>query len=201
MALLEYKEKYQTSSSNQVTTQSTSLVDDTEATLSFTLDQPCTVLIIYAEHEVYGGASLRWGNKAAIGIDGLDYSLVAGGGRSSGHAMKNTTFWVGTLDTGSHTIKGRFSSMRADLTAVIDQRTLLAYVFYGDEFTYITDASAQTTNSTSFVDDSYASTTKMPFGTCKALVLYAVSNDKFATEAQNGKKIAISIAGTDYAQA
>jgi hypothetical protein len=59
MALLEYKEKYQTSSSNQVTTFSTSLVDDTEATLSFTLDQPCTVLIIYAEHEVYGGASLR----------------------------------------------------------------------------------------------------------------------------------------------
>ena len=73
--LLLGTEKYQTSSSNQVTTSSTSLVDDTEATLSFTLDQPCTVLIIYVEHEVYGGASLRWGNKAAIGIDGVDYSL------------------------------------------------------------------------------------------------------------------------------
>jgi hypothetical protein len=201
MALLEYKEKYQTSSASQATTTSTTLVDDPYASLTFMLDQPCTVLIIYAELEVYGGASLRWGNETAICIDGVDYSLVAGGGKDSGHAMKNTTFWVGTLDTGSHTIKGRFSSMRADLTAVINQRTLLAYVFYGDEFTFITDATSQTTNSLAFVDDSYASATITPSGSCKALVLYAISNDHGATEADNGKKIAISIAGSDYAQA
>lgn len=200
MALLEFKEKYQVSSSNTVTTQSTSLVDDTEATLSFTLDQPCAVLIIYAEHEVHSGAPSRYGNFAAIRVDGADYSRVCGGGRGSGHSMRNTTFWAGTLDAGSHTIKGRFASMRSDLTAVIDQRTLLAYVFYGDEFTFISQAAIQTTNTIHFIDDPYAQATLTPSSSCKALVLYAVSNSG-GTEAQNGKKAAISIASSDYAKA
>jgi hypothetical protein len=200
MTLLTFENKYVVASTTAVTTTSATLVDDTQASQTFNLAASRVVLVIYQANNVYGAAMPSSGMQNAINIDTVDKANSWNSGYGSNYPMRNTVFWVGTLAAGSHTIKGRFASMTAGSTATISNRVLLIYIFAGDEFQYVDDATTATTASASFVDDPYAQVTFTPSGACKALVMYNCANSG-ATESFYGKKAAINVAGTDYGQA
>jgi hypothetical protein len=200
VTLLTYKDKYVVTSTVEVATTSNTLVDDTEASQTFDLDTSKVVLVIYAANNVYGAAKPQRGVQNAINVDTVDY---ANSWDSFGHELsptRNTIFWVGTLAAGSHTIKGRFASGTSGSTATISNRVLLIYIFDGDEFQYVDDATTRTHNADTLTDDLSAIVTFTPSAVCKALILYNVANNG-ATEYFSGKKAAINVAGIDYAQA
>ena len=214
MALLEFKEKYIVQSSVQAVTIGPGLdhepefADDPQAIKNFTIvsDLPLTALVIYSEHMASEPYTTQYGKYAAINVDGVDYSIVEDSAcvdnLTGACPQRNTTFWVGTLQPGSHTIKGRFAALEASTRAVIDNRTLAIYLFYGNEFSFVTSAAQQVLTTNSLVDDASASITRTPSGACKGLYLYAASNLGFMqAEHPGGKKVAINVAGVDYSQA
>ena len=199
MTLLTYHSKYVVQSSTAVTTTSSSLVDDTQASQTFSLDSTKTLLVIYISSNGNNVTNATSGKQNAINIDGTDYGFIGDSGAASNRAVRNSCIWCGSLASGSHTIKGRFSVPTSG-TVTISDRTLLIYIFDGDEYTYISDSTSQSTTSSTFVDDSYASTSVTPSGTCKALVIYSISNDVYqsVSDSAYGFKCCISIGGTDY---
>jgi len=200
-SLLTFDSKYIVTSTTAVTTTSTSLVDDTEASQTFNLSASKTVLVIYQANSVHGATMPIRGMQNAISVDGADVANSWDSPYSSNYATRNFTFWIGTLSAGDHTIKGRFASQTSGSTATISNRVLLIYIFNGDEFYYIDSSTASTTNSTALVDDPQASVTFTPPGACKGLTLYNVGNVNGSTEHSRGKKAAINVNGTDYSQA
>jgi hypothetical protein len=200
LTLLTFRKKYVKASTTAVSTTSASLVDDSEAVLTFTLNEPGVVLVIYQANNLHDQSMPTSGFQIAVSIDGVDKANSWDSPVSFNHCARNCVFWVGTLSVGTHTIKGRFASNTGGATATINNRILLVIVFKGDEFYYIDNSSTATTSSTSMVDDPYAQVTFTPSGTCKALVLYNCSNT-IGLESTYGKKVAINIAGIDYAQA
>jgi len=199
MTLLTYKGKYVITSTTASSTTSSSLQDDPQASQVFTLSATQVVLAIYAANNMYGQAMGVAGMQNAISVDAADKanSLDAEGGAN--FPVRNCTFWIGSLAAGEHTIKGRFASKTNGQTSTINNRVLLIYIFDGDEFQYVDNATQQTTTSTSFVDDSYASVTFTPSAACVLLAMYNVTN--ISNEASDGKKAGVSIAGSDYGQA
>jgi len=200
MTLLTFNSKYVIASAVAVTTTSATLVDDTEASQTFNLDASKVVLVIYQANNVYGAAMPSTGMQNAISIDTVDKANSWDCPYEVNYPVRNTVFWLGTLAAGSHTIKGRFASRTSGSTATVSNRVLLIYIFDGDEFQYVDDATTATTPNTTFIDDPNAQVTFTPSATCKALVMYNCANSG-ATESQYGKKAAINIAGTDYGQA
>jgi hypothetical protein len=199
MTLLTFNSKYVVSSTNAVSTASTSLVDDTEATQTFILAGTQVVLAIYQANSTYAnGIESDAGTENAISVDGTDRALSYDSAPATYRAVRNCSFWIGTLAAGSHTIKGRFA-VNGPGSAVVNNRVLLIYIFDGDEFQYVDDATLRTTTSFSLVDDLSASVTFTPSGACKLLCLYNITNLHGATEYATGKKAAISIAGVDHA--
>jgi len=201
MTLLTFRNKYVITSTTPVSTTSTDLVDDTEAVVTFTLDSPKVVLVIYQVNSVYGATVNLRGIQNAINIDGNDRANSWDSPDSSNYPVRNCIFWVGILTAGSHTIKGRFATINPTTTVTINNRVLLVYIFNGNEFYYIDDATATSIASITFVDDPYAQITFTPSAPCKALIMYNISNSFGSTEPTNGKKSAININGVDYAQA
>ncbi|MEM2355147.1 MAG: hypothetical protein QXD09_05380 [Candidatus Caldarchaeum sp.] len=199
--LLTFNSKYVIRSTVPVTTTSSSLVDDTEAIQTFELTEPKTVLVIYQANNVFDAAMPDAGMQNAINIDGSDVANSWDSGQLSDYPVRNATFWVGTLGAGSHTVKGRFASNIGGSTATVSNRVLIVMVFDGNWFYYIDNSTSSTTSSSTFVDDPYAQVTFTPSETCKALVLYNITNSPGATENADGKKAAININGTDYGQA
>ena len=61
------------------------------------------------------------------------------------YPARNTVFWIGTLGSGSHTIKEDLPATPA-ATATISNRVLLIYILDGDTFLYL-DSSATSTDS------------------------------------------------------
>lgn len=200
MTLLTYKGKYVITSTISVTTTSSSLVDDTEVSQTFSLSATQVVLVIYAANSIYGATMPAAGMQNAISIDSVDKAISHDSEGTSGYSVRNCAFWIGTLASGSHTIKGRFASKTNGSTATINNRVLLVYIFDGDEFQYVDDTTTRTTTSNSLTDDASASVTFTPSGSCVLLALYNASASG-ATEDMGGKKVAISIAGSDYGQA
>ena len=200
MTLLAYNSKYVIASATPSTTTNSALQDDPQASQVFTLGATQIVLAIYAANGAPGATQPATGIQNAISVDASDKALSYDSAGASGRPVRNCTFWIGSLAAGEHTIKGRFASMTNGSTATISNRVLLIYIFDGDEFQYVDDATSQGTSSASFVDDSYASKTFTPSAACVLLALYNVTNSG-ATESNTGKVAAISIAGSDYGQA
>jgi hypothetical protein len=200
MTLLTYVNKYVLTSANAVTTTSSTLGDDTEVSQTFSLSATQVVLVIYAANCVYGASEPALGTQNAISVDGTDYAKSYDSGATSGYPVRNCTFWIGSLASGSHTIKGRFASMGNGSTATINNRVLLIYIFDGTEFQYVDDATTKTTTSNTLTGDASASVTFTPSGSCVLLALYNASASG-ATEDIGGKKVAISIGGSNYGQA
>ena len=97
MTLLTYHSKYVVQSATAVTTTSTSLVDDTQASQTFSLDSTKTVLVIYISGKAYNQTGYR-GTQNAINVDGSDVSLIGDSGASSNWPTRNAVFWVGSLE-------------------------------------------------------------------------------------------------------
>jgi hypothetical protein len=156
--------------------------------------------VIYQANNVYGAAMPQTGMQNAISVDSVDKANSWDSTYISAYPVRNAVFWVGTLAAGSHTIKGRFASNSAGSTATISNRVLLIIIFDGDEFQYVDDATTATAPDGTLIDDPNAQVTFTPSATCKALILYNISNNG-ATESTYGKKAPIRVATTDYAQA
>ncbi len=207
MTLLTYNTKYVVSSQSSINTTSTSLVDDTYSLYGgngqITLGATQTVLVMYQSNNTYGVNTDTQGIKNAINIDTVDKANSADSGNIiPGNCMRNMCFWIGSLASGLHTIKGRFASVTGD-TVTINNRVLLIYVFNGDEFQYTDNNSNTHTNSTTFVDDTFASITITPSANCKALVMYNASQGKDEIGLYLGMKTCINMSGgmgTDYSQ-
>jgi len=199
MTLLTYNNKYVVASTTAVTTTSNTLVDDTEASQTFNLDASKVVLVIYQANNLYNAIMPAKGMQNAINVDAEDKANSWDTCGTFNYPVRNCVFWVGTLAAGSHTIKGRFASNLAGSTATINNRVLLIYIFDGDEFQYVDDATTATAPNTTLIDDPYAQVTFTPSAICKALILYNIANSG-ATESAYGKKAAINVAETDYGQ-
>lgn len=198
MTLLSFNSKYVVSSSVQVTTTSTALVNDTEATQAITLTATKTVLVVYSAHNVHGSTEHDSGKAIAINIGGVDYATTwTASGTNLAHG--GTTFWIGSLGAGNHTIQGRFSSKSATNTVTIDERTLLVYILNGDEYYFIEDSTDISTTSTVLVDDPNATQAFTPSGDCKALLLYVSGNDP-SVAGSYCKIGAVNISGADYSE-
>lgn len=199
MTLLTYHSKYVVQSGTTVTTTSASLVDDTQASQTFTLDETKTVLVLYVANNALSDSSYD-GLTNAINVDGTDKSILKCVSGAFPFTNSNECFWIGSLASGQHTIKGRLAAVWGNGVCV-SNRTLLIYILNGTEFTYIDNTTTQTSTSTSYTNDSNATATFTPSGSCKALFLYSVTNDDAATENENGTKISINVGGTDYSEA
>jgi len=141
------------------------------------------------------------GMQNAIYVDGTDYANSWDGPYNAvNYCARNTVFWIGTLGSGSHTIKGRFARIGTSGTATVSNRVLLIYILSGDAYRYLDDSTTATTQSTTLIDDPYASFTFTPPSSCKALILYNLANSG-ASEDGFGKKAAIRVGTTDYSQA
>jgi hypothetical protein len=199
MTLLTFNSKYVIASAVAVTTTSATLVDDTEASQTFTLSASQVVLVIYQANNVYGAAMPASGMQNAISVDGVDKANSWDSPDGVNYPVRNCVFWVGTLASGPHTIKGRFASNTSGSTATISNRVLLIYIFNGDEFQYVDNATTATAPNATFIDDPNAQVTFIPSASCKALLLYNAANSG-ASESGHGKKVAINVGGTDYGQ-
>lgn len=200
MTLLSYKGKYVLTSAVAVTTTSSTLVDDTQVSQTFTLSATQVVLVIYAANNTHGQAMPAAGMQNAISVDSVDKAMSHDSEGTANYCVRNCTFWIGSLASGSHTIKGRFASKTNGSTATINNRVLLIYIFDGTEFQYVDDTTTRTTTSNALTDDLSASVTFTPSASCVLLALYNASATG-ATEDMGGKKTAISIAAADYGQA
>jgi len=198
MTLLTFNGKYVITSTTPVTTTSPTLVDDSQASQTFELAASKVVLVIYQANNVRGVAMPIAGMQNAINIDAVDKANSWDSPGTATYPVRNCVFWVGTLASGSHTIKGRFASPSSQ-TVTISNRVLLIYIFDGDEFQYVDDATTATAPSSTFIDDPYAQVTFTPSAICKALVMYNCANSG-ATEYRYGKKVAVKIGSTDYGQ-
>ena len=176
------------------------MVDDPQASQIFNLVASQVVLVIYQAHANCGADVPAAGGSHAISIDGVDKAQSGDSPATTTLPVRNCVFWIGTLATGSHTIKGRFASNTSGTTFTTSERVLLIYILNGDEFQYVDDTTTKTVASTTMTDDTYASVTFTPSAQCKLLALYNISNNG-STEDVYGKKAAISIAGADYGQA
>ena len=200
MTLLTFNNKYVVTSATAVTTATSSLVNDTQASQTFTLSKSQTVFAVYSAFCNHNATNA--GMEYAIGVDGTDYGLCWDTGYSTNYVCRSNTFWIGTLTAGSHTVQGRFCSHPNNVTGSISERTMVVVVFDGDEFSYKDVASAVTTTSSAFIDDTgVGDITFTPSDNCYAIYLYNISNAA-ATEHLNGKKAAINNSlGTDVSQA
>ena len=147
--LLTFNSKYVVTSSSAVTTTSTTLQDDTYASQTFSLTASQTVLVIYQANNAYGETMINQGMQNAIKIDSTDYALSYDSPYNTNTQARNTVFWIGTLGSGSHTIKGRFASLSSGNTVTVSNRVLLIYILNGDEFQYVDSSTSSTTTSTS----------------------------------------------------
>ena len=201
MTLLTFRNKFVLQSTTPVSTSSSTLGDDSQASQIFTLDANQTVLVMYVANNNHLTAEDTIGTHIAINVDAVDVANSYDSPYALNYACRNTTFWIGNLAAGSHTIKGRFAANRNTFTVTISNRVLLVLVLNGNEFQYVDDATQQTTASVVLVDDPNASVTFTPSGNCVALYLYNCSNVTGTVESQYGKKAGINVAGTDFSQA
>ncbi len=199
--LLTFNSKYIVTSSTAVPTTSNTLVDDTQASQTFSLTASQTVLVIYQANNLYGTAMHHSGMQNAISVDGGDVANSWDSPFDLTYVARNTVFWVGTLGSGSHTIKGRFASNNSGSTATLSSRVLVIYVLNGDAYRYLDNSTTSTSSSTTLGNDGPATFTFTPPGSCKGLFLYNVANSTGATETGKGKKAAIRVGSTDYSRA
>lgn len=196
MTLLKFDSKYVVQdSTTKVGNNTISLADDTPAVQAFSLSGTRTVLVIYSQDCDKNVGQALTGGQSAINVDGADHattvSPVSNVGSSVPGASSSTSVWIGALGAGSHTVKGRIASNVASSYMYVTNRTLLVYIFSGDEFTYIDNATNKTNSTTNPANDAIATSTFTPSGSCQALILYNIAAYYNATEYQNGSMVLI----------
>jgi len=115
------------SSDTQVSTSSTSLVDDSQATISRTTSDARELLVVAMGTKRSGTSDSYNGSCYGIMIDGNDRANSRSSPKTSGatYAHSAATAYAQNLAAGSHTIKGRFAN-NAGGTTIIDSRRIVA---------------------------------------------------------------------------
>jgi hypothetical protein len=196
--LLTRSTQYVVTSASSISDSTGSLVDDTYAEQTFSLAATQVVLVIYQENNLQADTEFAYGTEAAINVDGTDHSLSYDTPYGANCCCRNCTFWIGTLASGSHTIKGRFCTQVANHGVTVSNRILLVLVLTGTQFQFVDSTTAVTNSTSSLTDDTAAEFTFTPPATCNALILYNATNPTGVTEDVGGKQVAINVNGSDY---
>jgi hypothetical protein len=128
--------------------------------------------------------------KTAVNVDSSDYGQASQSARDTDKPGRCSSFWIGALGAGTHTIKGRWATLYN--TNQIHRHSLQVYIFDGDEFIYIDNAVQVTTATSDWVNDPYATIAFTPPSECVAVFLYQLNNDN-TTQHEEGKKLCITI--------
>jgi len=201
MTLLTINTKYVVQSTTAFSTSSATLVADNPSsnppTKTFSLSATQTVLVIYNANAGPSDAGVTTGFSNAIGIDGTSGSAVHSQMYCSQYAAtgpnRNCCFWVGSLASGSHTVTGLVATNTTG-TVVISNRTLLVYVFNGDEFRYLENSTSQTYSAQAYTMDGNVDVSVTPSGPATALAMYyATNNPTGTTEITQGKGVSIGV--------
>lgn len=126
--LVTYSFKQSTTS---ISTSSGTPVDDTEATLNFTLTEASDSLIMYTGGNPNGAAEDYDGKGLLLNVNGADKSNSTSWQSPYGTNDANsvTSIWCQELSAGSHIIKGRFFANYPGYTVTVSDRQLLILSF------------------------------------------------------------------------
>jgi len=195
---LKYTGKYYIHSTVTLYTDSEALIDDTEAIQDFSLTTSQVVLAIYSACNYMSAPyEYEYGKKLGINVDGSDIATIQSSpGYGSEEANGGIVVWVGVLDAGSHTIKGRFAGI-GGYSGEVDERQLTIIIFQGtsSDFRYVRSTIPVYTDYMD--DDTEAIQTFNVPDDCKALIIYSTCNYHGATESQYGKDVWVEIDGED----
>jgi len=188
-----------TRSTVQVTTNSTSPVDDPEAILTFNVKEKSVALIIYNAGNKHGSQE-GVGKGITLNIDGSDIPTkqwqcpYAEGN----YANSVTIAYIAVLTNGSHTIKGRFFSSTGN-TVTIDERQLIAFCFPFNLVShwFVESTTEVGTNSGEPVDDTEAILNCSFTYPSDLLILYTGGNPDGAAEVWTGKGVLVNVKGVD----
>ena len=112
-------------SSTQVSVTGSALSDDTQASVTRTIDAERYVLAVYCAGKRNATSSTMYGKKVAVKIDVTDYGLNAqtpyGDNYANTIAIQSDIVGLGD---GTHTVTGRFASNDVAETAKVDDRQL-----------------------------------------------------------------------------
>jgi hypothetical protein len=151
-----------------------------------------TVLVIYAPNCADGDEMDAAGFRSAISIDtvngGDPMAISCQSPDEVDESCRALSFWIGSLESGTHNIGGYLHNQVDDDKITITNRTLLVVIFDGNEFGY-TDSTVETTALNSFVQVPSASYNIVPSVNCKVLYLANISNryDGSSVEYAKGK--------------
>jgi hypothetical protein len=120
-------------STTEVSTTSNSLVDDPQAVINRTLSDARDVLVVAMGTKRNGVSSNVYGERYGIKIDDNDRANSRGCGYYYNTPNSVGTAYMELLESGSHTIKGRFSNNYGTETAKISARQMVALWFVHPE--------------------------------------------------------------------
>ena len=193
---LEYGRAFKSSSVRVFTTSGTP-VDDSEATLTITLQKDSYSFVIYNVGNKRGSTEDYDGKGCAINVDGTDVAFSWQSPYGDNKANSVTLVWGGFLAAGTHTIKGRFFANYPGYTVGIDTRQIAVFWFPTVVAGYVRSTTPVTTTSGTPVDDPQAVVSITLGENSVAFIVYNVGNKRGSTEPARGKGITINIDGAD----
>jgi hypothetical protein len=184
------------------TTTSGTPVDDPQATLTFTLSSDSVVFIIYNAGNRHGSTEPDRGKGITINVDGTDIATQQWQSPySSNYANSATIVYATSLTAGSHTVKGRFFSLKTapPSATTIDERQLMVFSFPASLITYglVQSTTSVYTTSGTPVDDTQAVLSPTLTKDSDSLIMYVGGNPHGATEDYDGKGVQLQIDGAD----
>ena len=183
-------------STNVVTANSLSLVDDIEASFSFT-SPICKTLILYVACNYNYTTEGSQGKRIAISTDGTDGLALGSAPFSADYADDEFVAEIRSLPAGSHTIKGRFASNEDSKTVTVSERQF-AVLFFPDglETDFVEQFKQESFTSYALTNDPDALVTRTTNGKRQVLAIYCTG--KRMGTGDWGRKEAVNIDGVDY---
>jgi hypothetical protein len=184
-------------STTAVTTASTSLVDDTQASFTFT-SLSCKALILYSVCNYNDTTESDFGKRIAISTDGSDGLALGSSPYWSRLADSEFVAEIRSLTSGSHTIKGRFSSIDGS-TVTISERQFAVLLFSSNlETDFVASSTQVSVTGSTLSDDTQASVTRTIDAERYVLAIYCAGKRNATSSTMYGKKVAVKIDVTDY---
>jgi len=184
-------------STTAVTTASPSLVDDTQASFTFT-SPSCKALILYSVCNYHGTTESPFGKRIAISTDSSDGLALGSSPYGSSYADSEFVAEIRSLTSGSHTIEGRFFSIDGS-TVTISERQFAVLLFPSDlETDFVTSTTQVSVTGSTLSDDTQASVTRTIDAERYVLAIYCVGKRNVTSSTMYGKKVGVKIDATDY---
>ncbi len=185
-------------STTAVTTASTSLVDDTQASFTFITSLSCKALILYSACNYNETTESTSGKMIAISTDGSDGLALGSTPYWPGYADSEFVAEIRSLTSGSHTIKGRFFSIGGS-TVTISERQFAVLLFSSDlETDFVASSTQVSVTGSTLSDDTQVSVTRTIDAERYVLAVYCAGKRNATSSTMYGKKVAVRIDATDY---